>query len=375
VTDYIVNPRRAPRAPSRCKAKVQSAGAAWDSETEDIGPHGCQLLAPAPLARGAALQLVVGNRKLALVLQVAGRVAWVSSRPPWRMGVAFEPSAHAAAGRWFEQLVAAVPGLANVRRVPDRLPIDAMIFLGPPPKFPDFAPDEIEVLRQVGTGVTVAGLRRKLALAWPAGLRALFALLGRSAVTVARGAAAHPESWRAVMGELGAEFAVDAPIARPVPTLTPYGLRTVELPPGTPIVQAPTPPPRQPVPPVPPGPPRTPPAVQHEALFTIDDATGHAEADEIEVARPDYYATSTATPAGPPPRPLPAVPGGASAGTGWRGVGRARTREAQEALDLGLQELEAGRLSSALAHLRNALKQAPGDADVAAALARALRGG
>jgi hypothetical protein len=380
VTDYIVNPRRAPRAPSRCKTKVQSAGAAWDSETEDIGPHGCQLLAPAPLARGAALQIVVGNRSLPLVLQVAGRVAWVSSQPPWRLGVAFEKSAQPAATRWFEQLVGASPGLANVRRVPERLPTDAMIFLGAPPKFADFTPDEVEVLRHVAGGLTVARLRQKLEATWPVALRSLFALLGRGAVTVARGAAAQPETWRAVMEELGAEFAVEAPPPRlaPLPSRTPIATPGLDLPPPGRPAPVPTPPP---VPPLPHPAVAPPPVVQHEPLFDLEAISAAAEADEIEVARPDYYALPGSPPAGsaapPPPRPpaMPGTPGVSSAGTGWRGAGRARSQEAQEALDLGLQELAAGRTSSALAHLRNALRQAPGDAEVAAALGRAMKGG
>jgi Flp pilus assembly protein TadD len=65
-----------------------------------------------------------------------------------------------------------------------------------------------------------------------------------------------------------------------------------------------------------------------------------------------------------------AEPGAATAGTGWRGVARSRSREAQEAYDLGRLELDAGRTSSALAHLRRALQLAPGDADVASALQR-----
>jgi cytochrome c-type biogenesis protein CcmH/NrfG len=55
-------------------------------------------------------------------------------------------------------------------------------------------------------------------------------------------------------------------------------------------------------------------------------------------------------------------------------VVRSRPREAQECLDLGKGELEAGRASSALAHLRRALQLAPGDSEIAGWIGRALKG-
>ncbi len=87
-----------------------------------------------------------------------------------------------------------------------------------------------------------------------------------------------------------------------------------------------------------------------------------------------------AAPAVPPVPVAPAAPVASSpesptAGTGWRGGARARSREAQESFDLGRRELAAGRSSSALAHLRRALQLAPGDAEIAAEIGRALAGG
>lgn len=342
MTDFIVNPRRAPRAPSRCRVRAQATGSAWDSETEDVGPHGCQLVAPAPLARGAPLALALAGQGVKEPLSARGKVAWVSSQPPWRIGVSFDEGDRAKATRWFDLLVAARPGLGNFRRVPDRLPVDAMIFLAPPPRFADFVDEEVEVLRQVAGGRTIAALRTRLGERWPVGQRALFSLLSRGAVTVSRGAAVHPEAWRAVMSELGVDFDVDAGPSRelagfgtvtPPPTWRPVAVAAATPPPMEPIDLPPLEVPAQP----PPGAPRPPPL------------------------------------AAPPP-PAGAPPPLASAGTGWRGAGRSRSAEAQEVFDLGRQELEAGRSKAAMALLRRALQLSPGDAEVAAELGRAMKG-
>lgn len=361
MSGYIVNPRRAPRASSRCAAHVQAPGAAWETETEDIGPHGCQLVAPTAVARGTVIQITATSERVPGELRVAGRVAWVSSQPPWRVGVAFAEAARPAAQAWFERLVAATPGLGAFRRVPDRLPVDAMIFLGPPPRFMvDFSGDEVEVLSHVAGGVTVADLRRQLEATWPAALRALFSLMARQAVTISRGAAAHPAAWKRVLAEHGATFVVD----RPAPRVA---------------APAATPPPQLSV--------RAEAAVQRSVEVTgapyavLSQAAASPRAAAAPPPPPPPLA-SAASVAGPGPSlpPLPPLvfappPAAATAGTGWRGASRSRSREAQEAFDLGLQELDAGRTSSALAHLRRALQLSPGDAEVAAALGRALQGG
>lgn len=338
MSDFLVNPRRAPRAPSRCRATVQIPGATWATETEDIGPHGCQLVAPKPLPRGLAVQLAVTSGLVPAPLQAAGKIAWVSSQPPWRLGVAFAEAARPAASRWFEQLVAASPGLGNLRRVPDRLPLDAMVFLGPPPRFMvDFTGDEIEVLRHVAGGITVAALHDRLRATWGASLRAFFGLMARSAITVSRGAAAHPEAWKKLMAEYQATFVVEQASA----------------------------------------PPRLDAAPRLEGSARAEQAAMRAvESGRAPERDTPLAATPPPEPAPPPVPPPPEVPppGSATAGTGWRGATRTRGREAQEALDLGRQELGAGRVSSALAHLRRALTLAPGDPEIAAELGKAMRG-
>jgi hypothetical protein len=336
VSDFIVNPRRVPRAPSRCRARVQASGSTWDAETEDVGPHGCQLVAPAPLARGAAIMVALVGPGVKEPLAVRAKVAWVSSQAPWRLGVSFDESSRPTSTRWFELLVAARPGLGNFRRVPDRLPVDAMVFLAAPPRFADFSDDEVTVIRHVAGGSSIAALRKRLEEGWPTLQRALFSLLSRGVVTVARGAAVHPEAWRAVMAGLGAQFFVVPLPAREVP-----------------VLGAPTPP----------GSWREPPPL-----------TAVEPIDLPPLEEPPPPATPPPAVAAPPPPPPPSLAGPASAGTGWRGAGRGRSAEAQEAYELGLQELEAGRTKAAMALLRRAIQLAPGDAEVATALGRAMKG-
>jgi len=313
VTEFIVNPRRAPRALSRCATQVRAGAAAFAAETEDIGPTGCQLVAPGALARGQAVTLVFANPKVKGALSVEGKVAWGSSRPPWRVGVAFGARSRGEAERWFQQLVAAHPGMGGYRRVPDRLPVDAMIFLAAPPSFLfDFNPEEVKVLCHVARGTTIASLRSRLSASWDLSQRGLFSLMARGAVTVNRGAASRPSAWNKIMAELGAEFVDEAPQAtRASPLLDRPAAGGAAPPLGV-------------------------------AVMPVPDPGGAA--------------------------------GGPTAGTGWRGGGRTRSREAQESFDLGRLESTAGRSQSAMAHLRRALQLAPGDAEIAAELGRAMSG-
>jgi len=78
VSEFIDNPRRAPRATSRCGTHVRIPGASFEAETEDVGPLGCQLVAPNALPRGMAIQLTIVNPRLAEALRLAGKVAWVT---------------------------------------------------------------------------------------------------------------------------------------------------------------------------------------------------------------------------------------------------------------------------------------------------------
>jgi hypothetical protein len=338
VSEYIVNPRRAPRAPSRCATLVHTEASDFTAETEDIGPSGCQLVAPGSLPRGQTMTLTFANPKVQGSLKVEGKVAWGSSRPPWRVGVAFGERSRAHAERWFQLLVAAHPGLGGYRRVPDRLPVDAMLFLSPPPSFLfDFTSDEVQVLRHVASGTTVASLRNRLSVNWNLFQRALFGLMGRGVVTVNRGAASHPSAWKKVMAELQAEFVPEvARASRPAP-----------------IFERP--------------------AVFGTAM-PLEDVDGSLEFDLGPATSPPPPVAVQVV-AGPAMTPAPgALTGAPTAGTGWRGESRTRSREAQECYDMGRIELAAGRTQSSMAHLRRALQLAPGDAEIAAELGRAMTG-
>ena len=81
--------------------------------------------------------------------------------------MAFGDSSRSPADRWFALLMAAYPGLGGFRRVPDRLPVDAMVYLSPPPTFLlDFSHDEVAVLSRVANGTTIASLRDGLQASW-----------------------------------------------------------------------------------------------------------------------------------------------------------------------------------------------------------------
>jgi len=57
--EFLVNPRSAPRARVRCRYSAVVGALALQGQTEDVGPHGCQLVAPRPVPRGSGIQLVL----------------------------------------------------------------------------------------------------------------------------------------------------------------------------------------------------------------------------------------------------------------------------------------------------------------------------
>jgi len=197
MAERIVNPRRVPRAPARCEATgLLEGGGHWATDTIDIGPSGCQLIAPGPARTGDPVKLVITNERVEGALAVPGRVAWARRAPPWRIGVAFDPGSHAEAARWFEALLAAYPGLATYHLAPEAIETGATIHLGPAPRLPpELGADELQVLREVGAGATVAALQQKLGHDWPAFEGVLFAMLGRKLLTLDAAAAAAPGAW------------------------------------------------------------------------------------------------------------------------------------------------------------------------------------
>lgn len=303
----MVNPRRAPRAPARCRASVLSEAGVFRADTEDVGAHGCQLVGSRSVRSGERIQLELSNELVTGVLRVAGRIAWATAVEPWRLGVAFEPEELARAREWFERLVGSHPGVGAFRRVPDRIPLDAPVYLGPPPrKLADFSPDELALLRWVGDGLPMRDILSSFGPSWASVQRSFFSLLTRQHLTLLARAAVPAASWSAVLEDTERPRSLKPEAAIPELRSPP--------PPAAPIL-----------------------------------GTRHA-----------------APPAAQPPRRGPDFAG---AGVGWRSAtSRPRSAEAQQCLDLARAEIGAGHLNGALALLRRALALAPGDPEIAGAL-------
>lgn len=199
---FILNPRRAPRAPVRCVARTAlREGGFWESPTSDYGPNGCQMLAPLPLAPGMRLFLELANERVDGPVQLTGHVAWTAKAPPWRIGVAFDAGSTPAATAFFDRLAAAYPGLDGYGRAPDRIPETAPLAPAPPP--PDAEPlltdDEARVLRTLGPGLRADALRDRLGAEFERVANALFALLGRRYVVVGEPDSGADAGWAALL--------------------------------------------------------------------------------------------------------------------------------------------------------------------------------
>jgi len=357
MAEFIVNPRRAPRAPARCRVAVASPHGWFEAETEDIGSMGCQVVAPKLVRKGDLVQLVVTNAKVDEPLKANGHVAWVSPQPPWRVGIAFDDGALKESARWFDRLVGAHPGLGGYRRVPDRIRADATVYLGAPPKFLlDFNGDEAMLLRAIASGARIDELMARLRDRWPAAQRALFSLIARQAITFQRGQAVHPDSWKKILTDIEASLAVES-MENASDVVAP------RAPPRAPERPAATPPPFVPIRPV--G------GRRYESAWPAQQAHDPSPVLDLQhdEAGPSLeIATPIGAPAwAEPTRPAPSADF-AGAGVGWRTAPRHRSGEAQAAFDRALAEIHAGRVSGAIALLRRALALAPGDAEIAAQL-------
>jgi len=197
MANEIHNPRRVPRAPASCEARcLLPGGGFWASDTTDVSPGGIQLHAPGPFNVGDPLKLTLTSERVEGLLATTGRVAWASTKPPWRIGVAFDAPFTGDSARWFEKLLAAYPGLATFQNAPSSIETSTTIFLGPAPRVaPDLTRDEATLLRAVGAGTTAARLREQLLDDWPALEGSLFALLGKKHLTLDPGAAGPVDAW------------------------------------------------------------------------------------------------------------------------------------------------------------------------------------
>jgi hypothetical protein len=197
VSEFIVNARHTPRAAVRCQARAPLLGGGfWSSDTEDIGPRGCQLVAPTRFTPGEGIELEISSERVSDPLWVGGRIAWAADEPPWRVGIAFSDQDQDAAARWFDRLVAAFPGLDASLLAPRKVPADAVVYLGRAPRLrPALESAEVAVLRAIGPGIAAGDLRRKMGADWEARQGALFSLLGRRFLTLTAADAAPADAW------------------------------------------------------------------------------------------------------------------------------------------------------------------------------------
>jgi hypothetical protein len=186
----------------------------WRAATEDLGPDGFQLIAPRPLPPGRSLRLVLELPQLAARVEGRATVVWARPAAPTRLGVRFAPDA-AHAG-WFERLRAVEPALVHASARPRRLPAEARVHLGRPPRVVvDFTRDELAVLRRVRHGIGVAELAASFGAAPERLTGALFALLARGALVLSARESPGLGAWREVLGRAQAmETAAGSPPVR-----------------------------------------------------------------------------------------------------------------------------------------------------------------
>jgi hypothetical protein len=315
--DFIENPRKVPRVMVQCPVGAIVGQDRFDSSTVDLGPRGCQLVVPRPHPRGTLVALLASSAEAETTLQATGIVAWSSPHAPYRLGVAFGPSCRPAAAAFFDQVVAARPSLAGWRQVPTRIQLDSMVWLArPPSRLVDFTPDEVAVLRAVGTGCPVFELRARLRGRWSTALGAVFSLLASGFTTLSQERAGPFSDWAGLLNELEAEIAVrslDDPmagLAAAAASVMPPSLDTRELAP-----------------------------------------TGHRRRPSDGAAGLDLDPSMLQPPE-----------------VGGPGLDRPRPPEAEEVFERAMAELRAGRPGIALTLLRRALALAPGDAEIARVL-------
>jgi len=184
--EFLVNPRRALRAPIRCDARVAMPGGGfWGSPTHDLGFAGCQLVASNRLAPGTELEIELVEERVPTPVTVTGRVAWVSGHAPWHVGIVFRPDSVQAARPFFDAILAAYPGLEAYASCPERIPADADLAPGPLPRVdPDLGHEEAAVLAAIGPGLRADALRDKLGPRYASLAGPLFGLIGRQHIVL-----------------------------------------------------------------------------------------------------------------------------------------------------------------------------------------------
>ncbi len=180
MTDFIQNPRRAPRAAVALVARASlTSGRAWNSPTVDLGPGGCQLVAPVPCEKGQRIFMELRGTALPEPKWLTGEIAWVDLGPERRIGVEFDAASRPAAANVFDRLSNSCPHLLIGARAPRSLPLKAHVTAGISPDSAVLRPREAELVRAVGDGCTVGDLREQLGERWHLLVNPLFSLLDR----------------------------------------------------------------------------------------------------------------------------------------------------------------------------------------------------
>jgi len=201
MSEFIENPRRTPRAPVHCDARVAlSDGGFFASPTIDLGPGGCQVPTPSPLHPGSRVFLELAHSNTPAPFRASGRVAWAKSDPAPRAGIAFDDITAAPAAELYGRVAEAAPRTAGPVRVPDRIPVEAGLAPAPPPgRAPALAPEEALVLTALGEGLTVGALRARLAARWEEAVNATFSLLGRELLVIGPPDPAASAAWKSLL--------------------------------------------------------------------------------------------------------------------------------------------------------------------------------
>ena len=201
MTAFISNHRKTLRFRLRCSAQVAAGGMLLDAHTEDIGSHGCRMVMGRRLEPRTPLRLFVDGPRQAPPLWVEALVVWAGSEPAYQHGMAFAVEDRPAAQRWFDGLAEQSPELLFQDRVPDRVELQARVFVAPvPPQPTPLGDEEAAVVRLACSGATVADLRERLGPDWSRAQRALFALLSRGLLTLDAAEAGNPDAWRPLLG-------------------------------------------------------------------------------------------------------------------------------------------------------------------------------
>jgi len=184
----VLNPRRSPRAPIPCAAQVALRLDTFiATRVLDYGPGGCQLEVQGPVEQGSRVCLKLTNESVLVPALLTGRVAWSSPAEPWRIGVAFDDDVltSSAARNFFGLLEAAHPAASERDPFVDGVTGETMLAPTPPPAaVPTLSGEEVNVLRTVGTAMSVDDLRATLGESWSACKNPMFALLGKRYLVV-----------------------------------------------------------------------------------------------------------------------------------------------------------------------------------------------